>query len=216
MSEPYPHFLPELYNELYGCVAHKPATPSNLRRFFLLMLRGHWSDAENYGPDFEETLGCLEWAPDNAGKLGVELQGAKDVVTKQHMIWVSLGNFRTDQVVFGNRASRSEDNATQHYAMPCKAQLLVSHDAPSLDQAMDMAWSSFCFLMGFQDSILEGLGGDGAGFRVELVGNPEQRELAPKDRFRVDVGAALSLNVAVATTIESHKLKRVALTLLAQ
>lgn len=216
MSEPYPHFLPELFNELYGCATQQPITPSKLRRFFLLMLRGHWSDAANYGPDFQESLGCLNWTPDGKGSLGVELQGAKDVITKQHMLWVSLGNFRTQQVTFGNRSTLSEDQATYHYSMPCTAQLLVSHDSPSLDQAMDMAWSTCCFLMGFQDSILDALGGDGTGFRVELVGNPEQRELAPKDRFRVDVGAALSLNVAVATTLESHRLKRVAQNILPQ
>lgn len=210
---PYPHFLPDIYNELCGCVTQTPITPSKLRRFFLLMLRGHWSDPGNYGPDLQQTLSCLYWHPDGppSGSLGVELQGAKDVTTLQNMLWVTLGNFQARQVAFGHRGTLATDNATQTYVMPCTAQLLINHDAPSIDQAFDMAWSTFCFLLGFHESILDALGGEGAGFKVELVGEPRLSEPLPKDRFRVDVGASLSLNVAVVTTLESHKLKRVAL-----
>lgn len=215
MSDPYPHFLPDLYQELCGCVTQSPITPSKLRRFFLLMLRGHWSDPGNYGPDLQDSLRCLKWTPEGppVGTLGIELQGAKEAVTLQNMIWATVGNFQARQVVFGHRGTLSEDNATQTYVMPCTAQLLINHDAPSIDQAFDMAWSTFCFLLGFQESILDALGGEGAGFKVELVGEPRMQEIRPKDRFRVDVGAALSLNVAVVTTLESHRLKRVALNL---
>jgi hypothetical protein len=215
MSDPYPHFLPELYQELKGCATNQPLSPNKLRRFFLLMLRGHWSSPTNYGPGLQETLGCLSWDPDG-GNLGVELQGSTGALTRQHMLWVALGNFQARQVVFANQGARSSDNATQTYVMPCTAQLLINHDAPSLDQAFDMAWSTFTFLLGFQDSILDALGGEGAGFKVQLVGEPKQEEIVPKTRFRVDVGAVLSLNVAVDTTIESHKLKLVSLTAIPQ
>lgn len=213
MAEPYPHFLPDLYAELQGCAAQSPMIPSKLRRFFLLMLRGHWSDNGNYGPDLQDSLGCLEWEPGGT-RLGVELQGAPVDTTLRNMIWVQLGNFEARQVAFGNRGEASEDGSTERYIMPCSAQLLVSHDSPSLDQSFDMAWSSFCFLMGFQDSIIDALGGSGTGFKVQVVGQPRQAELPPKGQFRVDCGASLSVNVAVATTLESHRLKRIALTLL--
>lgn len=212
MAEPYPTFLPDLYAELQGCAQQSPLLPSKLRRFFLLMLRAHWSDSGNYGPDLQQTLGCLEWAPDGH-RLGVELQGVQGVDTLRHMVWVRLGNFQARQVSFGNRGESSDDGATERYIMPCTAQLLISHDSPSLDESFDMAWSTFCFLMGFQDSIIDALGGPGAGFKVQLVGEPAQHEISPKERFRVDVGAALSVNVAVATTLESHRLKRIALTI---
>ena len=215
MAEPYPHFLPDLYNELAGCAAQSPLVPSKLRRFFLLLLRAHWSDAGNFGPDLQESLGCLEWAP-TGSKMGVELQGAQNVDTLRHMVWVRLGNFQARQVAFGNRGTASEDGATERYIMPCTAQLLISHDSPSIDESFDMAWSTFCFLMGFQDSIIDALGGEGAGFKAQLVGEPQQAEISPKERFRVDVGASLSVNVAVATTLESHRLKRIALTLAPQ
>lgn len=212
MAEPYPHFLPDLFEELQGCATQSPLLPSKLRRFFLLMLRGHWSDSANYGPDLEESLKCLTWEP-GGSRLGVELTGTPVTPTLQNAIWVQLGNFQARQVAFGNRGEASEDNATESYVMPCTAQLLINHDSPTLDQSFDMAWSTFCFLMGFQDSIIDALGGPGAGFKVQLVGQPSQESTVPKSRFRVDVGASLSVNVAVATTLESHRLKRIALTI---
>lgn len=211
MAEPYPHFLPDLYEELQGCAVQSPLLPSKLRRFFLLMLRAHWSDSANYGPDLQNTLSCLTWEP-GGDRLGVELQGTPVANTLQNSIWIQLGNFQARQVAFGNRADASEDNATESYVMPCTAQLLINHDSPSIDQSFDMAWSTFCFLLGFQDSIIDALGGPGAGFKVQVVGEPRQDAIQPKSRFRVDVGASLSVNVAVATTLESHRLKRIALT----
>lgn len=210
MAEPYPVFLPDLYNEMQQCVDMAPLVPSKLRRFFLLLLRSHWSDAGNFGPDLEDSLGCMTWEP-GGSRIGIELQGAKIPTNLQHMIWVALGNFRARKVVFGNRGEYEEDNATERYVLPCTAQLLIRHDAPTIDQAFDMAWSTFCFLLGFQEAVLDALGGEGAAFTPTLVGEPRQEEPVPKERFRVDVGAELAVNVAVATTLESHRLKRIVL-----
>lgn len=214
MADPYPHFLPELYNELDGCATRQSVTPSKLRRFFLLMLRGHWSDVGNYGPDLEDSLSCLYWRPDKEKTLGVELQGNMDADQLQNMVWVALGGFQVrGKLTFSNLTAISEDNATTTQVIPVTASLNVHHDAPHLDQAFDMAWSSFCFLQGFQPSILDALGNEGAAFDVQAVQEPKQEEKIPKGSFRVDVLAALSLNVAVDTTLESHRLKRVALTI---
>lgn len=210
MSAPYPVFLPDIWSELQDCANQAPLLPSKLRRYFLLLLRAHWSDAGNFGPDLAESFKCLTWEPGGT-RLGIELQGTAGA-NLQNMIWVALGNVQGKPVSFGNRAEYNPDNATERYVMPCTLQLLVRHDSPSLDQSFDMAWSTFCFLLGFQESILDGLGGEGASFRPQLVGEPQQQEDRPTARFRVDVGAVLSVNVAVATTVESHRLKRIAFT----
>ena len=43
MSEPYPVFLPDIWSELQDCANQAPLLPSKLRRYFLLLLRAHWS-----------------------------------------------------------------------------------------------------------------------------------------------------------------------------
>jgi hypothetical protein len=210
MAEPYPHFLPELYEELQGCVAQTPMSPSKLRRYFLLLLRGHWSDAQNYGPDISENLACMEWNPDaRQSTISVELQGTDNPDQKVPAIWVKLGNFQFKHTSFGDLAEIEQDNATKIIVMPATAQLLIKHEAAALDTAYDMAWSTLCFLMGFQEAVRAGLGGSMAAFKPQIVGEPIREEKQPQTRFRVDVGAQLSLNVAVTTTLESHKLKRV-------
>lgn len=208
MTENLPLHLGDMRSELAECLSRQPSTPSKLRRFFLLLLREHWSDPGNYGPDLQDTLSCMVWKPESS-YLTIELQGAKNPALLQHAIWLNLGNFRPRKLSIGNRAGFEEDNATDIYATACTAQLLIHHDAPSLDVAFDMAWSTFCFLFGFQEAILEGLGGEGAGFMPTVVAEPRQEEPGPKERFRVDVGADLSLNVFVSTTRESHTLKNV-------
>lgn len=208
--EVFPHYLEDLHDEL-NAIADRPLTPSRLRRFFLLLTRGHWSDAANFGPDLEDTLRCCVWAP-GSEQLAVELQGTVQRATLQHSIWVTVGNFQAKQISFGNRSVPDENNATESYTMPVSCELLWRHDAPSLDMAFDMAWSTFCFLMGFQEAILTGLGPESAAFTLVNVGSPILAEPSPKERFVVDVGARLGVNIAVATTLESHVLKRIALT----
>lgn len=209
MAEPYPHFLPDLVRELDGCANRGPLVPSSLRRFFLLMLRAHWSDASNFGPDLEDSLGCLTWSPDESERqLEIELAGSILPGTRSHLLWVSLNNFRFRRLAFGHRSDDFEpDNATERYVIAGSCQLLLSHEAPSADQAFDMAWTTLCFLLGFHESILDALGGEGASFTPELLGEPQLKEPSPKTRIRVDVGCRLDINLAVATTLESHRLK---------
>lgn len=211
-GEPYPHFLKDLQLEIDDCASTGQLVPSTLRRFFLLLVRGHWASASNFGEPLGKSLGCLEWDPDNEARLiDIELGGTDADGERSHRIWIDIGNYRFRKVSFGNRAEYEEDNATEYHALPCSCQLLIRHEAPSLDVAYDMAWTTFCFLLGFTDPILLGLGGDGASFSPELVGEPVRIKDEPKNRIRVDVGARLDINLAVATTEESHLLKRVAI-----
>jgi hypothetical protein len=207
---PYPTFLPDLCRELEACEQLAPLTPSELMRYFLLLLRGHWACPESFGPKLSRTLAPLAWNPDPLTRdINIELAGAQDIGTKNHMIWLTLGNFRFRKLTLGNRGRFEENNAEESYVVGCTCQLLVRHEAPTLMVASDMAWTSFSFLLGFQEGILAAVGGDGAAFDPELLADPQQTAKTSLESFRVDVGCKLSLNVAVATTVESHILKRV-------
>ena len=209
-----PYFLPDLVEELNGCLTKDPIVPSTLRRMFLLLIRGHWSDPENFGPGLSDSLKCLHWSPDPGDStVDIELGGSINQDVGEHVIWITVGNYRFTKVTFGNRADYGEENATEYRTMPCQCQILFRHEAPTVDQAYDMAWTTFCFLLGFTDPILLALGGAAASFTPELIGEPQLKEESPAKRIRVDVGARLDINLTVATVLESHTLKAYSLPL---
>lgn len=213
MGAPYPHFLPDLAREIESLRApdcDSYLSPSGLRRMFLLMIRGHWSSGGNYGPDFEESLKCLEWSPvPGEGTIDIELDGtpAADEANVP-AIFVSLGNFRFRKLHLGNQTEVSLDNSKVIYTVGASAQLLVRHVARSLDTAFDMGWSTLCFLLGFNEALVEIMGNE-ASMQPELIGEPLMESAPPQTEFRVDVGVTLNVNLSVATTVESHVLTRV-------
>ncbi len=213
-GEPYPHFLEDLWLELKDCASRAPLTPVNLRRFFVLMIRAHYSDPANHGPEIDEDLECMVWNPDpNLTGVDIDLAGANKGESRNPQIWVRLGNFQFKRLSFGHKSDDYEpDNATERLILGCSCQLLIGHEGKTIDIAYNMAWSTLCFLLGFHDSIQETLGGEFAGFVPEVLGEPNLLEPSPKDRIRVDVGARLDINISVVTTVESHRLKIVSLT----
>jgi hypothetical protein len=211
MTEPYPHFLEDIYHEMEDCANAAPLVPSQIRRLFLSLVRAHWSDAENHGPNIMETLRCLTWNPDpGLSMLQIELAGSENQLSPTHAIWLNVGNYRFENRVMGGRTDPDEDNARETYTMFGNCQVLVSHEAPTMDQALDMAWSTLGFFIGFRESILDALGGEIAQFYPEILGEPKMQSPTPKGMFRVDVGAKLAINVSVSAVFEDHKLKRVA------
>ena len=207
-SLPYPTFLPDLCRELVDCEDHAPFTPSELERYFLLLLQAHWSCPESFGPKLSATLAPLAWNPDPLKRdISIELDGAENVGTKKHMLWITVGNYRFQKLAMGDDGGGSENNAEDTLVVGCNCQLLVRHEAPSRTYAQDMAWTTFSFLLGFKRGILSATGG--SAFNPKLLGEPQMTKPFPARSFRVDVGCELSLNVAMATTVESHTLKRV-------
>jgi hypothetical protein len=182
-------------------------TPARLSRFFLLLLRGHWSSVENHEGGLREQFKCLNWNPDpDKSGLGIELTGKKSLYNGPHMIRAKVGNFRFQRSTIGNRSGMEQDNATTYRTLSGTAQLLIQHEAPDSLIASDMAFSTLCFLLGFTDTILDALGGDGQSFDPELLGEFDTARPDPKETFRVDVGCSIGLTLGVATTEESHRL----------
>jgi hypothetical protein len=205
--EKLPHFLEDIGHELKAIECAEMFTPSKVRRYFLLLLQTHWSSRANWGPDLADSLGCMEWSPTGDTGVDIQLYGATKLKDSVPGISIKFGNVQGAQKTFGNRTDGyEEDNATELLELPCTSQLLFTHYAATTDQAYDMAYSTFCFLLGFAEPIMGTIGA--SGFAPQLMGEPNMLEQDPDPRFRVDVGAQLNFNVAVATTVESHRLKQ--------
>jgi len=204
---PYPHFLPDLWEEMKELGDSCFWTPARLHRFFLLMTRAHWSTRENHHHRMMPDLGCLEWDPDpTLSKIGIEITGNTSVNSGPHAIWVRVGDFKFSTSGFGNVSGTSDDNATVSRTLQGSCQLLVSHESPDLLLSYEMAHSTLCFLLGMTESILDAMGGEGQLFQPEVMGDPQRTREDPKETFRVDVGCRLDITLGVATTEESHRL----------
>lgn len=200
-----PLFLEKLGQELYE-VSCSPLTPSSIRRYFLLLIRSHFSDPDNYGEDLSESLGCLWYNPDEQGApLDVRLTGVSG--NKRHEVVVGLHNIRGKSLVFDDVTGVSEDNSVVTRTMPTTAELSIKHVSPSADTAMDMAWTNLCFLLGFKEPIRSSIGL--SGMKIGGLQSVAEEEKPPKPRFRVDLKVELIFNCSVATTQEGHRLKRI-------
>lgn len=208
---PYPHFLPDLYQEMMDLRDTCRWTPARLSRFFLLLLRAHWSARENHDQGLREQFECLNWDPDpDKSGLQIELAGNKNLINAPHAIRVQIGNFRFARDTIGNRSGVEGDHATVYRTLAGNCELLIQHEAPDAEIASDMAFSTLCFILGFTETILDALGGEGQGFDPKLMGEYQAAQPDPKKTFRVDVGCDISLTLGVATTEESHRLAVVA------
>jgi hypothetical protein len=206
--EKLPHYLEDIGHELKAIECSEAITPSQIRRYFLLLIRAHWSSAKNFGIGLEDSLSCLEWAEGSDTGVDIQLYGAKPVNDTIPSIRIKFGNIQSAKKTFGGRTDGYErDNATELLEMPCSSQLLFSHYSNATDLSFDMAWTTYCFLVGWMEPIMLSIGA--SGFEPQLVGEPNLIEPDPDSRFRVDVGAKLNFNVAVATTTESHRLKQI-------
>lgn len=171
------------------------------------MLRGHWSSPLNHGPDLEDSLGCLVWAPSRPDRtLDIELQGTLGAKNAgDSAIFIRVGNFQFKKLTFGGRVDYSEDNSTKIYAYPTTCQVLFTHKHAELDVASDMAWSTFSFFSGYAEAITE-ITGQESHVKPEVLGEPNLEEDGADPRYRVDFGMQLGVNIAVSTTVESHRL----------
>jgi hypothetical protein len=205
---PYPTFLPDLCRELDACEDQAPFTPSELERYFLLLLQAHWSCPESFGPKLSTSLASLAWNPNPQERdILIELDGAENVGTKKHMLWLTVSNYRFHKIAMGDDGGGSENNAEDTFVVGCDCQILIRHEAPSRHTAQDMAWTTFSFLLGFKPGIMDVT--KASAFNPKLLGEPQVVKPFPARSFRVDVGYELSFNAAMATTVESHILKRV-------
>ena len=194
------HNLENLDTELEA-VACGPVTPSSIRRYFLLLVREHWADPANHGADLKDTFSCLSY-PDS---LDVRLSGEKGDSTRE--IIVGLGPMNFGKISFGDVSLVSDDNATEDRAVPASCAISFLHAAPGQDEALDMAWSTCSFLLGFKVPIMNTVGLE--NFQPKGLGPQENTDKKLSSRFVVDLAFELSFYCSVATTVESHRLKRV-------
>lgn len=186
----------------------RPINSVSLRRAFLMMLRVHWSDAENFG-DSSDDLACLTYSDDKVDKqLEVTLNYLFDSKKTENFpaVILGFGNFVTQKNVLNNFAGLSSDYGSTYYALPTSTTMTVSHIHANPDVATAMAESTATFLMGTREPTMKRL--NLRRFDIAGISAVQPLEKLPARYFNVEVTAQLDFNMAVTVNLEGHRLKK--------
>lgn len=200
-------------SKLLHCM-DEPLNGANLRTIFLLLTRAHFSDPANHGY-LEETIGCFKYDDDDKlSTLPVELSYVYDPEKTSPIPAVYVGmdqgmQFRRTDM--DDKSATFSDNSGFESAKLAVTSLSIIHLARTMDQALLLAESSAAFYMGIRESLKLQLGL--SSFDVLSLSPAALAGKAPERYFRVDLQCALAFNFVVSVNIESHRLKKFAISL---
>ena len=190
----------------------KPFTMSGLRRIFLLLMRFHFSDSNNYG-DLREVLKSLVWTEkEETTAMDVELLGVfnPSILVRRPAVYVGFRDMKFDKKVVADYAGQSEDTATRYLVKIVDTQLVVRSVAADEDMVSAMSDTALAFLFGMRDMLFRKLQPQMRAMDVAEMTDPKLVEKAPERRFQCDVITALNFNYSISTNLESHPVKKVA------
>lgn len=197
----------ESLQELFSCM-RQPLGSVTLRRFFLMLMRAHWSDPDNHGT-LSDLLGCMVYSdPPEKSKLPIFLSHDYDPSQGSRIpsIYVAINQFRLAKVALGNEAGYNEDNSARTELKRCDAEVRVAHRAMSADQALLMAESGAALLQGVHKDIAGNL--DLLDFQVNGWTDALRREQGETRYFQVDLTCSVAFNFLVQIETESHRIKK--------
>jgi hypothetical protein len=196
-------------NELLDCLQGAP-TSSKFRRIIMLLLRGHYSNSENYGAEYAH-LNCFAYNPDGSGTLHVDFtQQNKDFAPdKLPGVYVAFGNVDLQKVALGNHAGLSDDMASNYITKAAELDIIVHHVAQNAADAFDLADMSAMVLTALAEPFARRAGASA----LEVVGYGQpKKELEPPTRYYdVAMVVKISYTPSVTRSLESHRIRRIAM-----
>jgi hypothetical protein len=190
-----------------------PPTSGRFFRIVLLMLRGHYANPANYGEVFEH-LKCFWWDPDNlAATLAVEpATGGKDDSPDAYPgIYVEFGGVTMDRLALGNHSGLSNDMGANYLAKRSTLTLKVNHVAKEMTDAYDLADMSAVMFTALAPPFAEKCGA--SLFEVEGYAAPKKEVPAPDRYYTVAMTIKISYTHSVTRSIESHRIRQIAMIL---
>lgn len=191
-----------------------PLNAYNLRRFFLLLTRAHYSSVENHGY-LSGDLGCAIYS-DNPVERTVNVAPSYEYNPNRDgempSIYVGVDQPLTfSKLDLRSEAGHSSDNSAHSQAYIAKTAVNFVHIFKTADQALLAAESTLMFMIGIQGSIRSNL--NLMSFEPVSMSPPAFKEKAPESQMRVDVTMSLSYQYNVLVNIESHRIKKFAIEL---
>ena len=190
----------------------RPLTASSLRRIFLLMMRFHFSDANNYG-ELRGLLKNLIWTDtEETTALDVELLGVFNpgILVRRPAVFVGFQNFQFNKKVTGDYAGESEDAATKYLVKTVDTELVIRCVAADEDMSTAMVDTATAFMFGMREMLLCKMRPQLRSLEVDGITDPKLVEKSPERRFQCDLLTKLNFNYTIDVNLESHPIKKVA------
>lgn len=193
-----------------------PVTYTSLRRLFLLLVQSHFAYPENHGKLFEDMLKCRVYPLSGnvtEGVLDVSLMHTKKANkdrVPQILVGLDGGRFEKGGIG-GDFAAMSDDNATRFQTKIAQTQVVIKFKDEDPDLALTMAESTMGFIEALKMPLIEDMGLHSLDI-VQLSDiNPEDQE--PENADAVTLRVNIQFDFSVALSTESHRLKKMSLTL---
>jgi hypothetical protein len=188
-----------------------PLSPTTLRRIFLLLLRFHYSDPDNYG-DLKPLMGDLIYVDSEGdeGSLDIELLSIFDPRKRDPGpgIFVGFQPFTFKKPGVNYDAGTNNDGSAQYAVMTVDAQLIIKHISTLMDSTTIMGEATTAFLFGIRPMLMQRL--CLRGFDIVSMTDAKQIEKAPDRTFECNVVININFDYVMTTNVESHRIKKVA------
>lgn len=199
----------QITRDILACQKLQPL-PSTLRRAILLTLRGHYSNAINYG-EYYQHLACYVYNEDASQSslyVGYTKQNDDSKPDNTPGIYVDFGDLAFSKVALGNFSGLTDDRAGTHMSKVINMNLRILHIAAKADDAYDLAEMTSVVLTSLAQPII--LQMNAMGLEVTSIGQPEKKNQAPSRNYTVVTSVQISYTTAVTRSVESHRLRRIA------
>lgn len=187
-----------------------PPDPVVMRRLFLLLTRLNFSDPAHYGSFYADQFSTIIYSDDATAKtLDVELMSlyTPSKTFSRPSVFVGFGGgMDFERVAVGDYAGSSTDNSREYTAHRVNATLLLNHTSKDSDQALALATLSATYFIGIQNLLKSCFGLQ--SFRAGKVTDAQKIEGNPDLTFLSTFTASLSYEYVVASSLESHRIKK--------
>lgn len=207
----FDEFSPEevqLTRDLLACQKLQ-AMPSTLRRAILLLLRGHYSNAANYG-EYYQHLDCYTYneGPTSTLYVGYTHQNDDSKPARTPGIYIGFGQSEYSKTGLGNYAGINDDRSGTYVSKIVDMTLQIRHIANSADDSHDLADMTAFVMTAMARPLVMQM--NAMNLEVTSVGVPEKKNPSPSRDYAVVTSVKISYTSAVTRSVESHRLRRIA------
>jgi len=185
--------------------------PYTLRRIFLLLCRNHYADPSFFG-NVPDSFRDFEYSDEQRkSRVRIELDFLFDPerAERDTAIFVGVSDIKTNNSkVVDAFAQLNNDSSGREYTNTDTCQAVLTHVAPTADEALIMGIISKGFFQGMRTLLQQRL--CLRGYSVDTLSRPKPvTPDAANPNYRVDLTINLAFSSDWVTSIESHRIKRV-------
>jgi hypothetical protein len=193
---------------LVDCMALPPSS-SKFRRIIMLLLRGHYSNAANYGSEYQH-LSCYTWNDGKNPSLHVGFTHLPDDDSPDNYpgVYVGFGGVAKSRLAIANDGGLTDDYSGNFISKQNDLTLVINHVAKEAGDAYDLADMSDMVLTAMGHPLL--LQSGALSCEVEGYAEPKKEVPSPDRYYTVAMTLKISYTHVVTRSVESHRIRRIA------